>query len=181
MTEQQQQHEDPSCAVDLSVSALPEDKKEVDQEEVFTTTIEASTTEVMPDVVKAEPQSGFDGFGFSEALLKTLAEKGYSDPSPIQKAAFPELMLGRDLVGQAQTGTGKTAAFALPLLERLESGRKTPQVLVLARQKRHGLKADLPQSNQLGDMVKSGVDQRRNQLDRLSHQDVLMELLESQA
>ena len=51
----------------------------------------------------------------------------------------------------------------------------------LARQKRHGLKAVLPQSNQPGDMVNSGVDQRRNQLDRLSHQDVLMELLESQA
>jgi ATP-dependent RNA helicase DeaD len=147
MTEQQQQHEDSSCAVDLSASALPEDKKEVDQGEVFTTTIEpsttepstteaptteASTTEVTADEAKSEPQSGFDGFGFSEALLKTLADKGYSDPSPIQKAAFPELMLGRDLVGQAQTGTGKTAAFALPLLERLESGQKTPQVLVLA-------------------------------------------------
>lgn len=137
MTEQQQQHEDSSCAVDLSASALPEVKKEVDQEEVFTTTIEPSTTEVSTfevtaDEIKSEPQSGFDGFGFSEALLKTLAEKGYSDPSPIQKAAFPELMLGRDLVGQAQTGTGKTAAFALPLLERLESGQKTPQVLVLA-------------------------------------------------
>ena len=146
MTEQQQQHEDPSCAVDLSASALPEDKKEVDQEEVLTTTIESSTAEpstteasttevtaeVTADEAKSESQSGFDGFGFSEALLKTLADKGYSDPSPIQKAAFPELMLGRDLVGQAQTGTGKTAAFALPLLERLESGQKTPQVLVLA-------------------------------------------------
>ena len=146
MTEQQQQHEDSSCAVDLSASALPEDKKEVDQEEVLTTTIESSTAEpstteasttevtaeVTADEAKSEPQSGFDGFGFSEALLKTLADKGYSDPSPIQKAAFPELMLGRDLVGQAQTGTGKTAAFALPLLERLESGQKTPQVLVLA-------------------------------------------------
>ena len=147
MTEQQQQHEDSSCAVDLSASALPEDKKEVDQGEVFTTTIEpsttepstteaptteASTTEVTADEAKSESQSGFDGFGFSKALLKTLADKGYSDPSPIQKAAFPELMLGRDLVGQAQTGTGKTAAFALPLLERLESGQKTPQVLVLA-------------------------------------------------
>ena len=65
-------------------------------------------------------------------MLKTLADKGYTDPSPIQKAAFPDLMLGRDLVGQAQTGTGKTAAFALPLLERLQSGQKTPQVLVLA-------------------------------------------------
>ena len=108
MTEQQQQHEDSSCAVDLSVSALPEDKKEVDQkddnkEEGFTTSIEASSTEVTADEAKSEPQSGFDGFGFSEALLKTLADKGYSDPSPIQKAAFPELMLGRDLVGQAQT------------------------------------------------------------------------------
>ena len=137
MTEQQQQLEDSSCAVDLSASALPDDKKEVDQkddnkEEGFTTTIEASSTEVTADEAKSEPQSGFDGFGFSEALLKTLADKGYSDPSPIQKAAFPELMLGRDLVGQAQTGTGKTAAFALPLLERLESGQKTPQVLVLA-------------------------------------------------
>ena len=51
----------------------------------------------------------------------------------------------------------------------------------LARQKRHGLKAVLPQSNQLGDMVNSCVDQRQNTFDRLSHQDVLTELLESQA
>ena len=51
----------------------------------------------------------------------------------------------------------------------------------LARQKRHGLKAVLSQSNQLGDMVNRGVDQRRNTFDRLSHQDVLTELLESQA
>lgn len=79
--------------------------------------------------------SAFAAFGFSDALLKTLAEKGYQEPSPIQKAAFPELMLGRDLVGQAQTGTGKTAAFALPLLERLQSrgeAQRKPQVLVLA-------------------------------------------------
>lgn len=140
MTEQQQQHEDPSCAVDLSASALPDIPKEDQPDEVFTTTIESATESVESETqtvesgteTAPEPRSGFDGFGFSEALLTTLAEKGYSDPSPIQKAAFPELMLGRDLVGQAQTGTGKTAAFALPLLERLESGQKTPQVLVLA-------------------------------------------------
>ena len=118
MTEQQQQRDDSACAVDLSASDLPESNT---NSEVFTTTI-----------TSAEPESGFAGFGFSEALLRTLADKGYSEPSPIQKAAFPELMLGRDLVGQAQTGTGKTAAFALPLLERLESGQKTPQALVLA-------------------------------------------------
>ena len=116
MTEQQLRGETP-CAVDLSASTLTESS----DTELFTTTIESST-----------PESGFDGFGFSDALLKTLADKGYTDPSPIQKAAFPDLMLGRDLVGQAQTGTGKTAAFALPLLERLQSGQKTPQVLVLA-------------------------------------------------
>ena len=110
------------CIVDLSASSLPEQAtSEQASPEVFTATIDAQ-----------QPQSGFDGFGFSEALLKTLADKGYSEPSPIQKAAFPELMLGRDLVGQAQTGTGKTAAFALPLLERLSSGQKTPQALVLA-------------------------------------------------
>ncbi|WP_392346728.1 DEAD/DEAH box helicase [Parasynechococcus sp.] len=118
MTEQQQQRDDSACAVDLSASDLPESNSNA---EVFTTTI-----------TSAEPESGFAGFGFSEALLRTLADKGYSEPSPIQKAAFPELMLGRDLVGQAQTGTGKTAAFALPLLERLESGQKIPQALVLA-------------------------------------------------
>jgi len=118
MTEQQQQRDDSACAVDLSASDLPEANS---NPEVFTTTI-----------TSAQPESGFAGFGFSEALLRTLADKGYSEPSPIQKAAFPELMLGRDLVGQAQTGTGKTAAFALPLLERLESGQKTPQALVLA-------------------------------------------------
>jgi len=119
MTEQQQLGAS-SCAVDLSASALPE-VADTPTEEVFTTTIETTET-----------ASGFDGFGFSAALLATLKEKGYTEPSPIQKAAFPELMLGRDLVGQAQTGTGKTAAFALPLLERLHTGQKTPQALVLA-------------------------------------------------
>ena len=119
---EQQLRDDSACVVDLSASTLADaPSSDVPSAEVFTTTIESST-----------PESGFAGFGFSEALLKTLADKGYSDPSPIQKAAFPELMLGRDLVGQAQTGTGTTAAFALPLLERLQSGQKSPQALVLA-------------------------------------------------
>lgn len=75
--------------------------------------------------------SGFTGFGLSPELLSGLAAIGFQDPSPIQRAAIPELMLGRDLVGQAQTGTGKTAAFALPLLERLDPQQRNPQVLVL--------------------------------------------------
>lgn len=124
-------HGDFSCSVDLSATDLQNqaDTNAPDQSaestEVFTTVIE-------PAAESAEATSGFDGFGFSEALLKTLAEKGYKEPSPIQAATFPELMLGRDLVGQAQTGTGKTAAFALPLLERLEKDASKPQALVLA-------------------------------------------------
>ncbi len=74
---------------------------------------------------------GFDGFGFSNNLIETLKNKGYEEPTPIQKAAIPELMLGRDLLGQAQTGTGKTAAFALPILERINRKARHPQVLVL--------------------------------------------------
>ena len=76
-------------------------------------------------------QNKFEGFGFSEKLIKTLSDKGYEEPTPIQKAAIPELMLGRDLVGQAQTGTGKTAAFALPIIEKLKKLGGPPQVLVL--------------------------------------------------
>ena len=113
-----------SCSVDLSMSEISETNVSETTDEVFTTVIET--------VEEPEVPSGFSEFGFSEALLKTLADKGYKEPSPIQKAAIPELMLGRDLVGQAQTGTGKTAAFALPLLERLQGDSPLPSVLVLA-------------------------------------------------
>ncbi len=76
-------------------------------------------------------QEGFSSFGFSDGLIRTLEKKGYKEPTPIQKEAIPELMLGRDLLGQAQTGTGKTAAFALPILERISPTNGRPQVLVL--------------------------------------------------
>jgi len=58
-------------------------------------------------------ETGFINFGFNQSILNSLKNKGYKNPTPIQKAAIPELMLGRDLLGQAQTGTGKTADFAL--------------------------------------------------------------------
>ncbi|MFM7753536.1 MAG: DEAD/DEAH box helicase, partial [Cyanobium sp.] len=76
--------------------------------------------------------SGFARFGFAPEILAALDAIGYSEPSPIQQAAIPELLLGRDLVGQAQTGTGKTAAFALPVLARIDPSQRKPQVLVLA-------------------------------------------------
>lgn len=83
------------------------------------------------DPAAPAPAAGFARFGLGEDLLRGLADLGFQNPSPIQQAAIPELLLGRDLVGQAQTGTGKTAAFSLPLLHRLDPQQRTPQVLVL--------------------------------------------------
>ncbi len=74
----------------------------------------------------------FQDLGLASPLLTALAEVGYEAPTPIQAATIPPLLEGRDLLGQAQTGTGKTAAFALPLLSRLDLSKTKPQVLVLA-------------------------------------------------
>jgi ATP-dependent RNA helicase DeaD len=76
--------------------------------------------------------SNFPDLGIGPALCKALAEVGYETPSAIQAETIPTLLAGRDVVGLAQTGTGKTAAFALPILERLDVKQKAPQALVLA-------------------------------------------------
>jgi ATP-dependent RNA helicase DeaD len=75
----------------------------------------------------------FAELGLRPELLRTLGELGYEEPTPIQREAVPVLLTGRDLLGQAATGTGKTAAFALPILERLPDGDRgrTPRALVL--------------------------------------------------
>ena len=74
----------------------------------------------------------FADLGLDDAVLKALRDVGYETPSAIQAATIPPLLAGRDVVGLAQTGTGKTAAFALPILSRLDLTQKTPQALVLA-------------------------------------------------
>ncbi len=74
----------------------------------------------------------FSDLGLGDAVLKALRDVGYESPSAIQAATIPPLLAGNDLVGLAQTGTGKTAAFALPILDRLDLSQKTPQALVLA-------------------------------------------------
>ncbi|MDP6203906.1 MAG: DEAD/DEAH box helicase [Prochlorococcaceae cyanobacterium ETNP18_MAG_14] len=133
-------HEDLSCSVETDAPQNHTAAAEADLSSVLDESNDedsgessaANSADVIENIETTPPVSEFEGFGFSEPLLNTLAAKGYKHPSPIQKAAFPELMLGRDLVGQAQTGTGKTAAFALPLLERLQDQGKRPQVLVLA-------------------------------------------------
>ena len=73
----------------------------------------------------------FADLGLSESLLKTLTDIGYESPSPIQAACIPILLEGKDIIGQAQTGTGKTAAFALPLMEQIDVKLTKPQALVL--------------------------------------------------
>ncbi|HRO26296.1 MAG TPA: DEAD/DEAH box helicase [Luteimonas sp.] len=78
------------------------------------------------------PSVRFTDFGLPEPLLRALSDVGYESPSPIQAATIPPLLQGRDVLGQAQTGTGKTAAFALPALARLDPAARRPQVLVLA-------------------------------------------------
>src|SRR6187549_1444637 len=65
--------------------------------------------------------SYFSDLGLAEPILRALETKGYSDPTPIQRESIPALLEGRDLLGIAQTGTGKTAAFSLPSLHRLAS------------------------------------------------------------
>jgi ATP-dependent RNA helicase DeaD len=68
--------------------------------------------------------SAFSGLGLDAALLRTLGELGYEEPTPIQREAIPPLLAGRDLLAQAPTGTGKTAAFALPILQALDADRR---------------------------------------------------------
>ena len=73
----------------------------------------------------------FRDLALNEALVRALADVGYESPSPIQAATIPHMLEGADVVGQAQTGTGKTAAFALPILSRIDLQQRAPQALVL--------------------------------------------------
>jgi ATP-dependent RNA helicase DeaD len=80
----------------------------------------------------ADAVTAFSDLGLSDAVLKAIRDVGYETPSAIQAATIPPLLAGRDVVGLAQTGTGKTAAFALPILSRLDVTQKKPQALVLS-------------------------------------------------
>jgi ATP-dependent RNA helicase DeaD len=85
-----------------------------------------------PSSDSAPAAAGFAALALSPEVLRALADVGYEAPSPIQAATIPSLLDGRDVLGQAQTGTGKTAAFALPILSRIEMRAGKPQALVLA-------------------------------------------------
>jgi len=76
----------------------------------------------------------FAALGLSDELVRSVADSGYPEPTPIQRAAIPPVLMGKDLIGIAQTGTGKTASFVLPMLDILHQGRsraRMPRSLIL--------------------------------------------------
>ncbi len=73
----------------------------------------------------------FSDLGISEEILRAVEEMGYTQPSPIQEQAIPFILQGRDLIGQAQTGTGKTAAFAIPIIDLVDAEFNKPQAIIL--------------------------------------------------
>ena len=79
-----------------------------------------------------ELETSFADLGLSAPIISALTDLGYEKPSPIQAECIPHLLNGRDVLGMAQTGSGKTAAFSLPLLHNLKAELKSPQILVLA-------------------------------------------------
>jgi ATP-dependent RNA helicase DeaD len=93
---------------------------------------DTALSETQPEVDSAPAGPSFADLGLDAAVLKGLKDLGYETPSAIQAATIPSLLAGRDVVGRAQTGTGKTAAFALPILSRLDLTQQSPQALVLA-------------------------------------------------
>jgi ATP-dependent RNA helicase DeaD len=90
------------------------------------------SSELVSEFMSETPLPLFSDLALSEPLLRALRDVGYESPSPIQAATIPLLLANRDVLGQAQTGTGKTAAFALPILSRVDLSQTAPQALVLA-------------------------------------------------
>jgi ATP-dependent RNA helicase DeaD len=85
----------------------------------------------MPNQPDIKNKSSFSDLGLSDSILKVLDSIGYETPSPIQQECITHLLNGHDIIGQAQTGTGKTAAFALPLLDKIDISNKHIQILIL--------------------------------------------------
>ncbi|HTD86504.1 MAG TPA: DEAD/DEAH box helicase, partial [Candidatus Binatia bacterium] len=84
-----------------------------------------------PNPNPAHNPNRFEQLGLAAPLLKAVHALGFTEPTPIQQDAIPHILQGRDVIGSAQTGTGKTAAFALPILTRLGHATGKPRVLIL--------------------------------------------------
>ncbi|MFC0400740.1 DEAD/DEAH box helicase [Paraburkholderia rhizosphaerae] len=107
----------------------------------------------MSDTVATPSTATFDQFGLSADILKAIAEQGYTTPTPIQAQAIPVVLAGRDVMGAAQTGTGKTASFSLPIIQRL-----LPLASTSASPARHPVRAlILTPTRELADQVAANV------------------------
>ena len=114
---------DSAEAADSASNVINENVNEDSSEDVTQSSHESSSTEA---------STGFDALGLPQQVLNAVRKVGFETPSPIQAQTIPVLMDGHDVVGLAQTGTGKTAAFALPVLSRIDKSVRSPQALVLA-------------------------------------------------
>lgn len=107
----------------------------VEEEEIVTMEAENDEddfdAEEEEELVEEAPKSGFAALGLSDDIMRAVEEMGFTVPSPIQAEAIPPVMEGYDVIGQAQTGTGKTAAFGIPALEMIDARSNAVQVLVL--------------------------------------------------
>lgn len=118
-----------ASAVNLeSVEVTPAD---FSAEETTLEVAPAAASEVCAETASESAELTFRQLDLNESLIAALDAAGYTVPTPIQARTIPLLLSGRDVLGQAQTGTGKTAAFALPLLQRIDLANKQTQVLVL--------------------------------------------------
>ena len=122
----------PASQVTDPVADLPEQRVEAGGQHAGTST--AENTEEPAAAAEDIPETGFADLGLSPEILAALTEKGYRSPTPIQAQAIPSVLMGRDVLGCAQTGTGKTASFVLPLLDILTGKRsraRMPRCLIL--------------------------------------------------
>jgi ATP-dependent RNA helicase DeaD len=96
--------------------------------------VQPSAPETAPDSISTSDyvaDASFDEMGLSEGVRRAVAERGYERPTPVQARAFRPTLAGKDLIVRSKTGTGKTAAFAIPILERIPDGRRKPSALVM--------------------------------------------------
>ena len=144
--------ENPQDVAAEIVEAVVEDTRDAEIADTTGAADDAAAIEVEDDVVKVtepaeaaetaepaaeeeakeEPENGFETLGLPDQVIEAVKRVGFEQPSPIQAQTIPLLMEGRDVVGLAQTGTGKTAAFALPVLSQIDPKQRHPQALVLA-------------------------------------------------
>lgn len=129
--------------LDIKILSESQDNSQVDEGTTINNDVVAdvddsrvANTSEATDSAQKEADSaekdGFEALGLPDAILKAVAKVGFETPSPIQAQTIPVLMQGHDVMGLAQTGTGKTAAFALPILSRIDVKKRHPQALILA-------------------------------------------------